>query len=431
MESPLIEKKWKKGMHSLDIVYPNLYSGGIYCLAPTIVYNIVQNIDNWICNRVFLDKGEIKSKLIGFTLQYEPDYYNVLKILKKNNISLSKNREEILFAGGPCVNANHKTMEDYFDFFFLGEAEETLLKVLDEYEKNQDKKTFLKKISNIIGVYVPGISKNITKAVIGDLDKIPYPFYQPMPNEGKLLFGKVFILEIERGCPFKCHFCALPNFHPKQNHRSLEKIKEIIDSGLKINKRNKVIIYSPSFSHPKRKEILKYLLEKKVEFSVPSIKVELVDEELLKLISKGGQRTLTVAPECNEKLRGSIGKPMKDELFFNFAKMTNKQPFKTIKLYFMIGLPNQEEKDLKEMVEFIKEMKKISRHKVYASINPFIPKPGTKLADTKFDKIKVKKHAAYLKKELGKLGIRLKLASLSNYHKQWLLGKADKLPITR
>lgn len=430
MESPLIPKKWKKGMYSLDLVYPNLYSGGIYCLAPLIVYNIVQNRENWTCNRVYLDRGKTSSKLIGFTLQYEPDYYNVLKILKRNGISLKKNREEIVFAGGPCVNANHKTMEEYFDFFFLGEAEETLVKVLEEYEKGQDKRRFLKSIANITGVYVPGLSKKPTYAKITDLDKVPYPLYQPMPQEGKLLFGRVFILEIERGCPFRCHFCAMPQFHPQQNHRSLEKLKEIIGEGLKINKRDKAIIYSPSFSHPQRKDVLKYLLEKKVEFSVPSLKAELVDEELLGLISKGRQRTLTIAPECNERLRPSLGKPMKDELFFNFARMANKFNFETIKAYFMIGLPKQEEKDLKETVEFIKEMIKISKAKIYVSANPFIPKPGTKMANENFDKAKVKKHAAFLKKELGKLGIRFKLASLSNYHKQWILGKAEKLPIT-
>lgn len=427
MESPLIPQKWKKGMHSLDIVYPNLYRGGVYCLAPLIVYNIANSLDKWICNRVFLDRGKVSSKLIGFTLQYELDYYNALKILKKEGIKLSKDRDEIIFAGGPCINANHRTMEEYFDFLFLGECEETLIKVLKAYEKTRDKKKFLKKISNIPGVYVPKKSK-VSPVTIKNLDAVPYPLYQPMPTEGKLLFGQVFILETERGCPFKCKFCALPQFHPKIVRRSLDSIKKIIDEGLRINKRKKVIIYSPSFSHPQRKEILEYLLKKKVELSVPSLKVELVDEELLELISKGGQRTLTIAPECNERLRTSIGKPMKDELFFRFARMANKLDFETIKLYLMIGLPKQEEKDLQETVEFIKEMKKISKHKIYASINPFVPKPKTEMANENFDKAKVKKHATYLKKELGKMGIRLKLASLSSYHKQWILGKAEKLP---
>ncbi len=428
MESPLIAKNWKKGMHTLDIVYPNLYSGGIYCLAPLIVYNIVNNMERWQCNRVFLDKGKITSKLIGFTLQYEPDYYNVIKILKSNRISLSKDREEIIFAGGPCVNSNPKTMEEYFDFFFIGEAEETLVTVLKEYESESDKKTFLKNIADLEGIYVPGISKQPTMSTVEDLDKAPYPLYQPMPKEGKLLFGKVFILETERGCPFHCYFCPISKIHTSTKYRSLENIKDIIDKGLAINKRDKVIIYSPSFSHPQRKEILRYLLEKKVEFSVPSLKVELIDEDLLELINKGGQRTITVAPECNERLRPGIGKPMKDELFYSFAKMANKFNFETIKMYFMIGLPGEEEQDLNETIEFIKKMKEMSHHKIYASINPFVPKPKTMLEKAKFDRAKIKKHAAYMKKELGKLGMRIKIASISNYHHQWLLGKAEKLP---
>src|SRR3989338_6830216 len=111
MEFPLIEKKWTKNINSMDIVYPNKYYGGVYCLGPLVVYNTVNAMQNWICNRVFLDKGKISSKLIGFTLQYEMDYYNVLKMFKDANIVLDKSkREQIVFAGGPCINNHPYTM---------------------------------------------------------------------------------------------------------------------------------------------------------------------------------------------------------------------------------------------------------------------------------------------------------------------------------
>ena len=84
MEFPKIEKKWKKGINALNIIYPNKYYGGVYNLAVLIVYNLVNSYKNWICNRVFLDRGKINTKLFGFTFQYELDYYNFLKILKEN-----------------------------------------------------------------------------------------------------------------------------------------------------------------------------------------------------------------------------------------------------------------------------------------------------------------------------------------------------------
>ena len=101
MEFPLIQKTWKKGINQLDIVYPNKKFGGAYNLGVLIIYNLVNNIPNWMCNRVFLDEGKISSNLIGFTFQYEPDYFNIKGMLAKSGIAVEKSeRKQILFAGG-------------------------------------------------------------------------------------------------------------------------------------------------------------------------------------------------------------------------------------------------------------------------------------------------------------------------------------------
>lgn len=430
MEFPLIEKKWKKGMFTMDFVYPNMYYGGIYCLAVHIFYNLVMNKENWILNRIFLDKNKITSNFIGFTLQYEPDYYNVFKILKENNIPLEKeNRKQIIFAGGPCINSNPKTMEKYFDFFLIGSAEIILEKILDVYEEDQNKKSFLKKISKLKGVYVPGISKELEFAYFEDPNNMPYPLYQPMPTEmdKKYVFGKCFILEIERGCPFQCKFCVLPQLYSKVKHRSLDNIKEIIDKGTKINKRNKVIIYTPSFSHPKRNEILQYMLDKKIEFSIPSIKAELVDEELMKILSKSGQKTLTVAPECNESLRKSLNKYTTDKQFFKVIELANKYNIKKLKYYFMINLPNQTEEDLKETLKLMKELKDNFKGKTYFSINATIPKPRTEIENHTYNKKEIKKQKAFLEKELKKMKVQYKFSSISLGEKEYKLAHAKQV----
>ncbi|MBI4447577.1 radical SAM protein, partial [Candidatus Woesearchaeota archaeon] len=385
----MIEKAWKKGTKSVDVVYPNKYFGGVYSLGLLILYNLINGLDGWICNRVFLDKGKITSKLIGFTLQYEPDYYNLIKILKKNNIPLDKDkREQIIFAGGPCINANQHTLSGLIDFFVIGESEEVTPKILKAYEEvSGEKKAFLQEISKLVGVFVPGISTQITTAFIEDIDQAPYPLYQPLPEtiDKTFVFGEAFILEIERGCPFNCKFCLLPTFYTKVRFRSLEKIKEIIDAGIKLNKRKKVVIYSASFSHPKRKEILKYLISKGMHFSVPSLKAELIDEELLNLIKMGGQRSLTVAPESNQRLRIELGKNLTDQQIFAFLKNAKKAGFEEVKTYFMVALPGETKKDLDETVELIKNCKSFFQ-KIYVSINPLTPKPRSVFSEYKFDK---------------------------------------------
>lgn len=410
-------KSWNKSLIQVDLVYPNKSYGGYYSLGLLILYNIINNQKNFITKRHFLDQNKLTSDLIGFTFQYEPDYYNFIKILKQNKIPLTKNRKQIIFAGGPCINQNPKPIEKYIDFFVTGEAEEILPKILKVYEQNRDKKTFIKKIEKLKGIYVPG--KKFTLSTIKDLDKYPYPLHQPLPKkiDKNFVFGRAFILEIERGCPFNCHFCSIRSIHDKVKYRSLKKIKDIIDQGIKINKVNKVVIYSPSFAHPKRKEILKYLIKKKLQFSIPSIKVELVDDDLLDLIKKGGQKTLTIAPESNQRLRYTLNKHVSDEKYFNFIKKAKEKGFK-IKLYFMVGIPNTTTKDLDELIEFI------NKARCSSSINPFVPKPKTSLGKHKFNKTKVKQEIKYLKKHLK---TKVKFANVRFSYEEWKLAHTNEL----
>lgn len=394
MEFPLIKKKWKRGMRKACIVYPNEYYGGVYSLGVLIIYNMINSMDNWICERRFLHNADDLDKfdLVGFSLQYELDYYNIINILKKNKIN------GYTFAGGPCININPNLLNGVVDFVVSGDIEGVLFKILDLHGK----KDFLKKISKL-------------KAEMFSLDDF-YPLYQPLPEkiDERFVFGKCFILEIERGCPFMCHFCPMSRLHGLR-YRSLENIKKVIDEGVKLNKRNKVVIYSASFTHPKRKEILKYLIEKGLRFSVPSLKVEYVDKELLDLIYKGGQRSLTIAPECGEGLRKSVGKYVSDEKFFKFAKMAKR--FKSIKLYFMVGIPGQDNCDLDDIIKFIMNFKGIFNN-IYASFNPFVPKPKTAFKNHKFNKNVVKNQINYLRRRLK---IRAKYGNSENSYKEYIL----------
>ena len=399
-EFPLIEKQWKKDIKTMAIVYPNLYYGGVYCLGPLIIYNLVNQLDNWICERIFLDRQKLLNHdLVGFTWQYELDIKNIIQIINKY-------RPKITFAGGPCVNFNTKPLEPYMDFFVLGDSEDILPKVLDKY--TDDKKIFLKNILNIPGVYIPNKNKPIK--IVSKLSSF-YPLYQPLPDEmnKNFVFGRAFILEVERGCPFKCDFCSFKEQQPR--YRSFNDLKEIIDKGLKINQRDKVVIYSASFTHPQKKEILKYLIEKNIKFSIPSIKIETVDSEILKLI-KTNQKSLTIAPECGESLRRKIGKFVKDEDFFKFARVAKVLGFKEIKLYFMVGLPNQKKEDLDEMISFIDQFKTFFPN-IYISINPYVYKPTTYLPH-KFNREEIKQQIKYLKRFIKN---RLKISSVSSAEK--------------
>ena len=404
MEEPIF--KFKKAKHSLDIVYPNKYYGGLYNLGILIVYNTVNQRKDWNCNRVFLDQGKITSDLVGFSFQYELDIKNILE--------MKKSCKGFTFAGGPVINMNPEKFRKHFDFLILGEVEGVLDKVLDEYEKGEG---FLDRISKIKGVYVDKVSYNFTKE-LGD-----YPLIQPFPEkvDETFVFGKCFILEIERGCPFNCKFCVLPGFFEKIRYR--KNWKEIIDRGLEINQRDRVVIYSASFTHPERKDILKHLIKKQVRASVPSIRVGMIDKETISLIKQLGQRSLTIAPEANERLRLSMGKMVKDKDYFDFVEICNEVGFAKLKLYLMIGIPGMEDKDIIEMRDFVDKIKEKFNGKIYVSVNYFVPKPKSEFQDHPFDKKILKQQAKVVEREFKHYKVKMK--GLKTSFLEWDIAKID------
>tara|TARA_Y100000310_G_scaffold313860_1_gene362687 strand:- start:7336 stop:8574 length:1239 start_codon:yes stop_codon:yes gene_type:complete len=398
---------YKNQKYKLDIVFPNKVHGGVYSLGLLIVYNIVSNREDWYCERIFSNQGKITAPLVGFTLQWELDLTKAIAMKPKDGLT---------FAGGPLANMNPELIAKHFDFLFLGDVEEPLQLVLDEYEKGSE--DFLERISKIDGVYIPKLNE-AKQHKCKNLSNIPYPLVQPFPEEinDNFVFGKCFILELERSCPYNCKFCPLPSFYNNFQFRSLEQLKEIVDKGLQINHTNKIIIYAPSFIHPQRKELLQYLIDKKVRVSVPSIKAEHCDLELLQLIKKCGQKSITIAPECGQRLRFEVSKRIKDQQYFDFIDRCNEAGLKKLKLYMLIGLPNMTEKDLEEWINFVKELKNKFNGEIYLSINYFVAKPNTPFAEHPFDKKVLKKQAKIIKKEIK--GTRIKMPSIATSHLEW------------
>ena len=422
-------KSWSRNKFILALVYPNKEYCGVYSLGLRIIKNLVDSNSKWFTTLNYTDKNNLKSEtFIGFTFQYEPDYLNFFNMLKENNIPLEKkNRSQIVFAGGPCINQNPFTLSKYLDFMVLGDSEAVMPKLLEIYEDSDNQQQFLNKILKIKGVFVPDLNEP-TYAVLDNLDSAPYPITQEYPKnlDKSFVFGKSLLLEIERGCPYRCKFCVIPTLTPIIRYRSYEKLIEIIDKGTRINNINKVAIYAASFVHPKRARLLRHMIENNIKFIVPSTKVEFLDEEIMTLIKKNGQVSLTIAPEADEITRKSVNKLTPDERFLEFAKLAKKLDFKKIKMYLLYGIPNQEIKDLEKTIDFVKKMKSIFPN-VYPSINPVVPKPKTAFEGLPFNKKLLKQQANYLRKELNKLNIDYKLESINTAYNEYLLANSKDL----
>ncbi len=358
----------------------------------------------------------LKFDIIAFSISYELDFPNVLWMLDNSHIPIyrndrmkERNDEEIqedrnfplIIAGGPVIRSNPLPLEPFLDVAFIGEIEPVNDLMIESWFKSRglestltylDLQThFLQSLNNISGFWVPALynpklNKVIERVYVKNLDDFPHPIKQIIPKieppeKYPLPFGEAFYVEINRGCPHFCRFCMTGSQLKPFRNRSLERLKEIIISGIKNSGVNKVVLIGSSVTdHPKFRELIKFLVDLKVEFSIPSIRIETLTEELASLLAKGGIRTVAFAPETGtDRLRLKINKKISNEKILNGAKLLLEAGIPNVKLYILYGLPFETEEDIDAIPKLVKQIAALGFGKqgVRLSINPFIPKAHT------------------------------------------------------
>ncbi|WP_130806556.1 TIGR03960 family B12-binding radical SAM protein [Senegalia massiliensis] len=420
--------------------FPDIYDVGMSHLGLHILYNLLNNEKGIYCERVFapwIDMEEQMRKIniplfsletktplkefdfIGFTLQYEMSYTNILNMLDLSNIALeSSNRDEkdpFIIAGGPCAY-NPEPLADIVDFFVIGEAEETILKIMKKHkqmkQKRMTRKEFLESIVNIEGIYVPSfyeikykedntiekmipkkkhypskikkvIQKNLDETYY--LDKMIVPFIETVHDR--------VILEIFRGCTRGCRFCQAGMIYRPVRERSVENLLELAKKLIKSTGHEEISLSSLSTSDYSDLENLIIRLmdefkEDRIGLSLPSLRLDSFSLELIEEIQKVRKTGLTFAPEAgSQRLRDVINKGIIEEDLINSCKDAFKMGWSTVKLYFMIGLPTETKKDLdgikdlayKVREEFFNQPKDSMKGnlKITTSASCFVPKAFT------------------------------------------------------
>jgi len=414
------------------LVFPDLYEIGMSNLGMQIIYNILNKTESVVCERAFSpmqDMEEILRKkgqvlfsietkaplnefdIIGFNIQHELCYTNILNILDLAKIPLKTKQRSgkypLIIAGGPaCVNP--LPISEFIDAFVIGDGEDIVLQIADCRLQIADKVELLKKLSEIPSVYVPSFhdGKKTIKKNIVDLESAQYPTNPVVPFLN--ITQNRLNVEIMRGCARGCSFCQASKLYSPRRIRSKEKILEIIEKGLASTGYDEISLLSLSTSdYPKvnelMDEVLKICVQKKVAVSLPSLRCHPSSVDLAAKTLVFKKTSLTFAPEAGtERLRKHIGKFITDAEILETANYAHKSGWRLIKLYFMLGLPSETDEDIEGIVSIVKSIKKQTPQlNLNITISPFVPKPHTVFEREKFfntDYFNEKR--IYLKKKL-------------------------------
>lgn len=420
--------------------FPDTYEIGMSHLGMKILYSLTNERENFWCERVFAPDVDFEKLMrendiplygleslepikdfdfIGFTIQYEMCYTNILNMLDLAGLPVkAKDRtalSPIVIGGGPCV-CNPEPIAEFFDMFILGEGEEVNLEVYDLYvemkKKGASKTEFLEAAAKIEGVYVPAFydvayeddgrvksftpnnsnaSPTIKKRIIKDMSRVYYPDKFVVPY-CEIVHDRA-IVEVLRGCIRGCRFCQAGYIYRPLREKNTGVICSETKSLCESTGYEEVSLSSLSTSdHSDIENMLvklsNYTEEEKINLSLPSMRIDRFSKELMDQIQKVRKSGLTFAPEAGtQRLRDVINKNITEDEIFRACKLAFDGGYTAVKLYFMLGLPTETDDDIRGIAELAKKIcdlfyqnpnRQRGRHiQISISCATFVPKPFT------------------------------------------------------
>ena len=433
-------KPWDSAKLHFAFCFPDTYEVGMSHLGMKILYAAMNQQPDMLCERAFMpwvDMMDLMKQekvplftlesrsplsafdVVGFTLQYEMSYSNILAMLELGGIPLLReNRREedpIVVAGGPCA-FNPEPLADFIDAFMVGDGEEQILDlnrvIMQGREEGASRMTILKRLCAIRGVYVPALydvkynedgtiasmkpncpeaPERVLKAIIPDLDKAFYPTEIPVPYM-EIIHDRI-MLEIMRGCTRGCRFCQAGILYRPVRERSLEHLVELAQQLENTTGYEEISLSSLSSGDytclaELIRELIRRLDEKHVSISLPSLRLDSVLKDSLEATQKEKKTSLTFAPEAGtQRLRDVINKGVTEEDLMSKVSDAFHGGWSSVKLYFMMGLPTETTEDLDGIADLAKKVvdayfavprgERAKGLRVVCSASVFVPKPFT------------------------------------------------------
>ncbi len=450
-EQGTIIKDWG-GRVPIALVYPNSYYIGMSNLGVHALYGLLNSYDKVVAERAFWEREDRDNRspalslesqrplsdfaVIAFTISYELDYFNVAHMLKASGIPLyAADRDErhpLVIAGGPCIMANPMPLSPFFDCLCIGEAEPIISVILPVIAEGIGgrRSELLKSLASLPGIYVPQYysGRPVVRQWAKNLDEFPVGSVILTPDTE---LGNLYLIEVERGCNWGCRFCLVSRAFSPMRYRSINSLLAQAELGLKYRRRLGLV--GPAVSdHLQLEELLLKLSQMGAELSISSLRVSPLSRVVLRELTKGEARTVTLAPEAgSQRLRRIIKKSVSEEDILESMAKVAEAGIRLLKLYFMIGLPTETDEDIEEIINLTLGYKTVLDRqrtgcRIALTISPFVPKAGTPFQWLPMTPPSIlNRRLSRLKKRLMPKGIKIKGESPAWSQVQGVLARGD------
>ena len=424
-------RKAHGGRLRVALAFPNTYYVGMSSLGFQTVYRLFNDLDDVVCERVFLPpKGELQAQLqagtplvtlesqtpvsefnvLAFSVSFEWDYTNVVSLLRLAGLqprALARDpRDPLVVVGGAVTFVNPEPLAPFADVIGAGEGEMLVPALVSAMRDYADRGDLLRKLAATRGFYIPsfydvrydaqgriaafevkpetGAPATVKKAAVKTIDRLDPPATSIFTPDTE--FGSRFLIEVVRGCANLCRFCwAGYNYLPVRAFpadRILELARQASAHSSKAG-----LVSIALCDHPEIERILTGLLDMGYSISPASLRLDDLTEPIVQLLRKSGERSITIAPETgSDRLRRVINKTVTNDEILAATELIFANDIENLKLYYMIGLPTEQDADLLAIRDLTVQMRDIMlRHarprgrlgRIVGSVNPLIPKPGT------------------------------------------------------